>query len=77
MRFHGSGIIDTDQCGTATNHAVAIVGYTSYSSTENAWIVRNSWNTWWGDNGYVKIRKDSGMSAGICGIATLAYYPFY
>lgn len=30
-------------------HAVAIVGY---SDDKQAWLIRNSWGTWWGDKGY-------------------------
>ena len=44
-----------------SNHAVAIVGWNDTFSKDNfnskprgdgAWIVKNSWNTNWGDNGY-------------------------
>ncbi|MDR6291165.1 MULTISPECIES: C1 family peptidase [Inquilinus] len=34
------------------NHAVNLVGW---DDTKNAWLVRNSWDTRWGDNGYVWI----------------------
>ena len=34
------------------NHAVNIVGV---NVTGGYWIIRNSWGTWWGDNGYMKI----------------------
>lgn len=46
---------------TSSNHAVAIVGWNdSYSKSnfkttpqgDGAWIVKNSWDTNWGDNGY-------------------------
>lgn len=48
------------------NHAVCVVGY---SDDENCWIVKNSWGTGWGQNGYVKI------GYGEVGIDTT--YPFY
>lgn len=44
-----------------TNHGVAVVGWDDNYSKVNfrtqpasngAWLVRNSWNTWWGDEGY-------------------------
>lgn len=41
------------------DHAVLLIGY-----TPNYWIVKNSWGTGWGDNGYGKIAM--GNSFGIC-----------
>jgi len=35
--------------------------------------VKNSWGTGWGDNGYIKIRMNSGV--GICRINIGASYP--
>lgn len=43
------GKLDTFQPTTVRGgHAIAIVGYT----TDNRFIVRNSWNTTWGDQGF-------------------------
>lgn len=39
--------------GTVINHAVLLVGY-----TENAWIIKNSWSSAWGDQGYVWVTRD-------------------
>ena len=30
------------------------------------WLVKNSWNTSWGDQGYVKLQKDN--THGACGV---------
>lgn len=32
-----------------TNHAVVIIGW---DDSKNAWLVRNSWGTYWGEDGY-------------------------
>lgn len=50
---------------TVLNHAVVISGY---NDTGNYWIVKNSWGTGWGDNGYFKV------GYGECGIESYVYY---
>lgn len=60
-----SGIFDESLCGTDIDHAVAIVGY-----TEDAWIIKNSWGTDWGEDGFFKLRR--GVNA--CGIAEYVSY---
>ena len=58
--------MNSKDCGTKVNHAVLAVGY----GTENGqsyYIVKNSWKTSWGDNGYIKI-ANNGDGDGICGI---------
>lgn len=49
-----SGVITSDSCGTGLNHAVTAVGY-GKENGQKYFLVRNSWSTYWGDKGYVKI----------------------
>jgi hypothetical protein len=74
LQFYSSGIYDDTDCDGEymhINHAVTIVGY-----TENSYIIKNSWGTGWGDNGYMSIsRKPGDTTAGLCGILTLPVYP--
>ena len=53
------------------NHAAVVVGYGKTSEDEGAyWIVKNSWGTEWGDQGYFLAERHSenGIEAP-CGIA--------
>ncbi|ETV95386.1 hypothetical protein H310_11267 [Aphanomyces invadans] len=58
-----SGIDDLD-------HSVVAVGYTKHLGKTYT-LVKNSWSTHWGDNGYVKIAQEDN----ICGVATSPTYP--
>jgi C1A family cysteine protease len=65
-----SGIISSN-CGTNLDHGVLIVGYGS-----NYWIVKNSWGTSWGMQGYVNIATGTQNSGkGVCGINSDPSYP--
>lgn len=69
FQSYSSGILTSSDCGTSLDHGVLIVGY-GEDKGEKYWLVKNSWSTTWGDNGYVKIaRSDSRNDKGICGIA--------
>ena len=67
-----SGILNSTQCGTQMDHAIAAVGYGNLNG-QDYYIVRNSWGTSWGDKGYIKIAAVPG--AGICGIQLESLYP--
>ena len=69
FQFYSSGVLDNPSCGTNLDHGVLIVGYGTEDNTPY-WLVKNSWGTSWGDQGYVKIlRSNSTDDEGICGIA--------
>lgn len=53
------------------NHAVVIVGYGTEDG-QDYWLVRNSWNSWFGDQGYIKMARNKDNN---CGIASYARYP--
>lgn len=61
-----SGFLDTCYPDTHYLHAVVILGYTS-----EAWLLKNSWGTGWGENGYFKIKR------GVCSKITNIDYPEY
>jgi len=43
------------QCGDDVDHCVQAVGYANYGTSGAYWIVRNSWGTDWGLNGFIWI----------------------
>lgn len=75
FQSYSSGVLTSSDCGTNLDHGVLIVGY----GTENGidyWLVKNSWGTSWGLQGYVKIARSSSTNdAGICGIAMQPSFP--
>ncbi|KAF2295049.1 hypothetical protein GH714_031246 [Hevea brasiliensis] len=69
-----SGGIFSGFCGVILNHGVTAVGYGEIGD-EKYWLVKNSWGKDWGEDGYIRMKRDSGNEKGICGIAMEASYP--
>ena len=75
FQLYTSGVITSSACGTNLDHGVLVAGYGTLNGTP-FWLVKNSWSTTWGDEGYVRIeRSDSTNDKGICGIAMQPSYP--
>ncbi|XP_006661547.3 thiol protease SEN102-like [Oryza brachyantha] len=74
FQLYKSGVY-SGPCGTKVNHAVLAVGYGVTSNNINYWIVKNSWNTTWGESGYIRMKRDVGGNKGLCGIAMYGIYP--
>uniref|UniRef100_A0A6G3MGQ9 Cathepsin L1 (Trinotate prediction) n=1 Tax=Henneguya salminicola TaxID=69463 RepID=A0A6G3MGQ9_HENSL len=68
--FYHSGILSIDNCSQSDlDHGVLAIGY--QLARKQFLIVKNSWGTGWGENGYVRIALGSNM----CGIASYGSYP--
>ena len=62
--FNSSGLWHDEKCTpTVLDHAVLAVGWGSENG-KDYWIIKNSWSTHWGDQGYVKIA----MKPNDCGV---------
>ncbi|KAK9073387.1 hypothetical protein SSX86_007711 [Deinandra increscens subsp. villosa] len=73
FRFYDSGIFD-GSCGRDLDHDVLLVGYGTKDGTDY-WIVRNSWGEDWGDQGYIRMERNTNEKEGKCGIAMKPSYP--
>jgi C1A family cysteine protease len=62
-QFYSGGVFS--DCSDNLDHGVLLVGYDS-----TALIVKNSWGSSWGENGYIRLAKGN-----TCGIANAASYP--
>jgi len=63
-----SGVMSWEECAwiNQLDHCVQLVGYNTNNSTlGDYWIVRNSWNTDWGIQGYIWLE----MWEDTCGLA--------
>ncbi len=67
FQFYKTGILSGPSCGTNIDHGVLVVGYGT-DSGQDYWLVKNSWGVTWGDHGYLKIARNSGIKQGVCGI---------
>uniref|UniRef100_A0A8C4Q954 Peptidase C1A papain C-terminal domain-containing protein n=1 Tax=Eptatretus burgeri TaxID=7764 RepID=A0A8C4Q954_EPTBU len=71
FQFYKSGVYNNINCSQSTNHAVLVVGYGELDG-KDYWLIKNSWGTRWGMNGYVLMSRNKNNQ---CGIASDAVYP--
>merc|ERR1712013_492973 len=72
LGFYSNGVYYEEDCNNdidGLDHAVLAVGYGEILG-QKYWLVKNSWSTYWGNDGYVLMsQKDNN-----CGVATAATY---
>jgi len=59
------GIYDHENMIVRLDHATLVVGWGTESGTDY-WIMKNSWNTSWGEKGYMRLKIEDGV--GVAGI---------
>jgi len=72
FQFYHSGVYTSLFCSqTKLDHGVLVVGY-GVSGSKDYWLVKNSWGTSWGMDGYFMLARNHDNE---CGVATQASYP--
>jgi len=60
MLFYDSGVLSVQSCKyneAEIDHAVVLTGFGTDEHGTDYYVIRNSWSTYWGDAGYIKIAR--------------------
>ncbi|KYK31376.1 MAG: hypothetical protein AYK22_02535 [Thermoplasmatales archaeon SG8-52-3] len=69
--YYSGGVYTPTWGGRAGGHVVTIVGYDDY---DECWIVKNSWGTKWGEDGWFRLAYDANIFADWYGPGTGIMY---
>jgi cathepsin L len=73
FQTYDHGVYDEPMCSSSRlDHGVLCVGYGTSTDGKKYWIIKNSWNTDWGMDGYMWMARNK---QNMCGVATMASYP--
>jgi C1A family cysteine protease len=73
MIFYAHGVYYEPECKNKPDeldHSVLLVGYGTLNG-KDYWLVKNSWSTYWGNDGYVLMAQQDNN----CGVTTAPTYP--
>ena len=78
FQFYKSGVMSNSRCGSQgdIDHGVLAVGYgTDIVSHLPYFLVKNSWGLSWGENGYIRLGRQTENEFGMCAILKMASFP--
>ncbi|XP_072100216.1 cathepsin K-like [Mobula birostris] len=72
FQYYSQGVYYDPHCNqNGVNHAMLLIGYGTEKGGKY-WLIKNSWGTSWGDNGYIKMSRDKNNN---CGITDYVIFP--
>ncbi|CAG2166324.1 unnamed protein product [Oppiella nova] len=64
FKLYKSGVYVDNTCHNPMNHGVVVAGY-GVSDGQEYWLIKNSWDTTWGEAGYMKMARNNDNQCGI------------
>jgi len=72
FQLYSSGVFNDSSCtNQEIEHGILVVGYGVTSQSEKYWILKNTWATSWGMQGYMLLERGYDR----CGVADMCSYP--
>ena len=78
FQFYKGGVLADDSCGARAeiDHGVLAAGFGVDEETQEPyWTVKNSWGDSWGEDGYIRMSRNSKNEFGMCAILKMASFP--
>jgi len=74
FQHYTGGVLTNEACGSQLDHGVLAVGFGT-DKGQKYWLVKNSWGTSFGEQGYIRIERGAAEDGGECGIRKAAVFP--